>query len=207
MKCSIDVWSLNQESKELRGVVILEEFLVLSFDDLNVEISGFGLNDSLSCNKYVLINKELVSFSLVKIISHIKSLCTGTGLIKERGITDLKAGKLFDNSLIVKKGLESALRDFGLIGGVWSVPKVSRNLPVGVLQDVSGNDRGSDAGVVTVPDVVLEQFVLTHHFFEVTQILILRQRFSQGLPIEAVRVPDDFGDGLLDQLLNAVNTT
>ena len=45
----------------------------------------------------------------MKIVGHVKSLSTGTGLIEERGITDLKACELLNDGLIVKERLESAL--------------------------------------------------------------------------------------------------
>jgi hypothetical protein len=73
---------LDQETEELSGVVFLEELLVFSLDDLNVEIPGFGFNNGLCGNKYILINKKFGPISFMKIISHVKSLTTRTGLIK-----------------------------------------------------------------------------------------------------------------------------
>lgn len=122
MKSSVDIWSLDHESKELLGVVFLEEFFVLSFDDLNVEVSGLGLDDCLGCYEDFFVDEELGPFSFVKIVSHVKGLSTGAGLIEERRVTDLESGELLDNSLVVKEGLEPALGDFRLVWSVWCVP-------------------------------------------------------------------------------------
>jgi hypothetical protein len=83
MKRSIDVWSLNQEAEELSRVIFLEELLIFSLDDLNVEIPGFGFNNGLCGNKDIFINKKFRSISFMKIIGHVKSLTARTGLIKE----------------------------------------------------------------------------------------------------------------------------
>ena len=83
MKRSIDIRSLNQEAEELSRVVFLEEFLVFTLDDLNVEISGFSFNNSLCGDKDIFINEKLGPISLMKIISHVKSFAGSTGLIKE----------------------------------------------------------------------------------------------------------------------------
>lgn len=81
--------------------------------------------------------------------------------------------------------------------------EISRKIPVGVFENVSQNDRGSDRGVVTMSDIVFEQLVLTHYFFQMVQVLILSQWFPEGLPVQAVWVPDDFRNGLSHQLFYA----
>ncbi len=83
MKRSIGVWGLDQETEELSRVVFLEELLIFSLDDLNVEIPGFGFNNGLCGHKDIFINKKFGPISFMKIISHVKSLTTRTGLIKE----------------------------------------------------------------------------------------------------------------------------
>ncbi len=47
VKGTIDIWSLDHEAEEFSGIMFLEEFLVFSLNNLNVEISGFSLDDSL----------------------------------------------------------------------------------------------------------------------------------------------------------------
>lgn len=69
--------------------MFLEEFLIFSFDDLDVKISGFGLDDSLSGNEDILIDKEFGSITLMKVVSHVKGFGTSTGFIEERSVTDL----------------------------------------------------------------------------------------------------------------------
>lgn len=83
--------------------MFLEKLLILSFNDLDVEVSGFGLNDCLSGDEDVFINKKLGSVPLMEVVSHVKSFSTCTCLVKKGGVADLKSGQLLNNSLIVEK--------------------------------------------------------------------------------------------------------
>ena len=120
--------------------MFLEEFLVFSFDNLNVEVSGFSLDDGLSRKEDILINKKFGSVALMKVISHVKSLTTSAGLIKKRSVTDLETSEFLNYSLIIKKRLKSSLGNLCLIWCVRSVPKISKKLPVGIFKNVSEND-------------------------------------------------------------------
>ena len=144
MKGAIDIWSLDHEAEEFSGIMFLEEFLIFSLDDLNVEISGFSLDDCLGCQEDILINEKFGSISLMKVISHVKGLSTRTSLIEERGVTDLEASEFLNYSLIIKERLKPALGNLCLIWCVRGVPKISKKLPVGIFKNVSENDRGSD---------------------------------------------------------------
>lgn len=94
---------MDQDTEEFSWVVFLEKLFVLAFNDLDVEVSGFGFNDCLSGNEDVFINKKLGSVPLMEVISHVKSFSTCTCLIKKGGVADLKSGQLLNDSLIVKK--------------------------------------------------------------------------------------------------------
>ena len=131
MKRSIDIRSLNQEAEELSRVIFLEELLIFSLDDLNFEIPGFSFNNGLCGNKDIFINKKFGSISFMKIIGHVKSLTARTGLIKEWSVTDLKSSEFLNDSLIVKKRLESALGNLCLIRSVGSVPKSVKKYQLG----------------------------------------------------------------------------
>lgn len=115
----------------------MEEFLIFSLDDLDVKVSGFSLDDCLSCYKDVLVNKKFGSVSLMKVISHVKSLSSSTGFIKERSITYLEGGELFNYGLIIKERLESALGNLCLIRSVGGVPEFSEKLPVWIFEYIS----------------------------------------------------------------------
>lgn len=97
--------------------------------------------------------------------------------------------------------------DFCLVWGVWSIPEISKYVPVGIFQDVSSNDRGSDGGIISIANVVFEKLILVHHLSQMVEVLIFWQRFIQSLPIQTVRVSDHIWNGLSDQLFNAVNST
>lgn len=106
--------------------MFLEEFLVISLDDLNVKIFSFGLDNGLCCNEDSLINEEFVPFAFMKVIRHVECLATGTGLVEEGGVTDLQSSELLDNGLVIEKRFKSSLGNFSLVGGVRGVPKFSK---------------------------------------------------------------------------------
>lgn len=108
--------------------MFLEKFLVISLDDLDVEVFSFGLNNGLGCNEYSLINEELVPFSFMKVIRHVERLATSTGLIEEGGVTDLQSSELLDNGLVIEKRFKSSLGNFSLVRSVRGVPKFSKLL-------------------------------------------------------------------------------
>jgi hypothetical protein len=56
--------------------MFLEKLFVFAFNDFNFKVSSFGLYNSLGCNKHFLIDEELVSFSFMKIVCHVKSFGT-----------------------------------------------------------------------------------------------------------------------------------
>jgi hypothetical protein len=120
--------------------MFLEEFLVFSFDNLNVEISGFSLDDGLSRKEDILINEKFGSITLMKVISHVKGLTTSAGLIKKRSVTNLETSEFLNYSLIIKERFKSSLGNLCLIWCVRSVPKISKKLPVGIFKNVSEND-------------------------------------------------------------------
>lgn len=49
-------------------------------------------------------------------------LGSGGAFVEKGGIGDFHAGQLEDHGLIVEEGLETTLRDFGLVGGIRGVP-------------------------------------------------------------------------------------
>ena len=60
------------------------------------------------------------------------------GFVEHRGIGDIERGQIGDHRLEIEQRFEPALRDFGLIRRVGSVP-------TGILQNVPLNDRRRDA--------------------------------------------------------------
>lgn len=56
--------------------MFLEEFFIVAFDDFNVKVSGFGLDNGLSGDEDILIDEELFSFAFMEIIRHVKGLST-----------------------------------------------------------------------------------------------------------------------------------
>lgn len=48
--------------------MFLEEVFVVTFYDLNVKVSGFGLHNGLSGDKDILVDEKLFSFTFVEII-------------------------------------------------------------------------------------------------------------------------------------------
>jgi hypothetical protein len=67
----------------------LEELFVIADNDLNSQIFSFRFNYSLIGSVNSGIDEEFISFALVQIVCHIKSLSASAGLIKKRGVTDV----------------------------------------------------------------------------------------------------------------------
>src|SRR5262249_40224629 len=69
----------------------------------------------------------------------------GRGLVEERSVCDLKAGKIGDRSLEIEKRFEPSLADFRLIRRVRRIPgRIFKNIPL--------DDRRQDRTIITLPD-------------------------------------------------------
>jgi hypothetical protein len=132
------------EERAERGVVEVELGGV-GDDDLHAERLGAALDhrDRLR----VAVGGDEEPRALARLPEeHAHRLGRGRPLVEQRGVGDGEPGEVGDGGLEVQEGLEPALRDLGLVGGVGGVP-------AGVLEDVPEDDRRRERSVVAHPDV------------------------------------------------------
>ena len=138
--------------------------------------------------------KKTVDVGLGSALGHGHGLGGGGGLVEQRGVGDVEAGEVADHGLEVDEGFETALRDFGLVGGVGGVPG-------GVLEDVALDDGGDEGAVVALADERGEDLILGGDGAEVGDGLDLGERGAEG---ELAGGEDGGGDGLGDELVDGV---
>ena len=109
--------------------------------------------------------------------------------IQQRRVRHFHPRQLRHHRLEVEERLEAALRDLGLIRGVWRVP-------AGVLHHHPQNDARRDRVVVAEADVGAEGRVAVRQMRQTAQILVLAFRRRQ---VQRRREPDGPRDGFVDQ--------
>ncbi|CAI6084484.1 unnamed protein product [Clonostachys chloroleuca] len=191
---------------------LLHEFVIVgedvTDDELNAESLRSGLENLKSLGVAVLGHNEGLASALGGVgKSHGHGLGSGSSLIKDGGVGDLKASQVGDHGLEVEQGLETALTDLGL---VWSVAGVPR----WVLEDVALDDGGDLGTVVASSNVGLGDGVQVAKLLHLLPHELLRAPVCRhgskgvlGLPllhqIQASRFPPDLlWDGLADELLH-----
>ena len=114
-------------------------------DEGPAEGLGAGLEDGDGLGVAVAVDEEGGGGGLGGALGHGHGFGGGGGLVEQGGVGDVEAGEVADHGLEVEEGFETALGDFGLVGGVGGVPG-------GVLEDVAVDDGGDDGAVVALAD-------------------------------------------------------
>ena len=132
----------------------------------------------------------------MNVVGHKESLATSASFIQKRGIADFELSEFLHHSLVVDQALEAPLGNFGLVRGVGSIP-------AGVLQQISLDDAGDNAGIEAASQVGFVHFVFGDGLFEFLQENVLGDRISQHVALQRILVQDIVGDRLPDQLFHA----
>ncbi len=77
---------------------------------------------------------------------HVHGLGGSGRFVEQRCSRDLQPAQIYDHGLEIEQGLQSALRDLGLVGRVGGIP-------AGIFQDVALDDRRQDGLRVAHADV------------------------------------------------------
>jgi hypothetical protein len=71
MNYTFCIGCLNNYSKILLGFVLIEKLRIFSNNNLQIQKLGLCLNDSLSWNKNIHVQKDLFSLTFMDVIAHI----------------------------------------------------------------------------------------------------------------------------------------
>ncbi len=163
-------------------------------DEGPAEGLGAGLQEGDGLGVAVAVDEEDGGGGLGCALGHGHGFGGGGGLVEQGGVGDVEAGEVADHGLEVDESFETALGDFGLVGGVGGVPG-------GVLEDVALDDGGNDGSVVALADERGEDLVFGGDGAEVGDGLDFGERGAEG---ELAGGEDGGGDGLGDELVDGV---
>mmetsp|Transcript_3300 Transcript_3300/g.11596 ORF Transcript_3300/g.11596 Transcript_3300/m.11596 type:complete len:853 (+) Transcript_3300:643-3201(+) len=115
--------------------------------------------------------------------AHGHGLGGGGGLVEQRGVREGEPGEVGDHGLVVEQGLEPALGDLRLVGGVLSVPP-------GVLEQVPQDHGGGQGTIVPHADEVLVELVLGAELLHVREVLALGEGLGELAQLEGPVLAD-----------------
>ena len=160
MEAAVGLGIGEDAGKEFAGEVLRE---VGGLVNSPAEGGGTGVNDGGGGGMEAGGEPEGIAFRLVdRGVGEGGGLGGGSTFIEEGGIGDLEPSEVENHGLEVEKGFQTALGDFGLVGGVGAVPPR-------ILDDVAAEHGGRDGAVVAESDEGAAGLVLGKDFFEFGQ--------------------------------------
>lgn len=117
----------------------------VALDQLDAERLGAGGEHGLGLRQGVGVDDEHVGGCLAGAAGQGHRLGDGGGLVEQGGAGDVEGGQVGHDRLEVEQGLQAALGDLRLVGGVGGVP-------ARVLQEVAADDGRGDRVVVAQAD-------------------------------------------------------
>jgi len=142
---------------------------MISLHKLNTQRARAGTKHVNSLREHPVVHKIphstiLHSLPGPQVKAHNHCLGSSLGLIQQRGSSNVHPCEAAYHGLKVQQGLQTALRDLSLIGGIGCVPG-------GIFQYIPTNHRGKYGAVVPLSDKSLRGMIQRQSFPETLQIL------------------------------------
>ena len=158
---------------------------------------GIGLHNSEGLGKHTLVDEDfahtvLHGLTRTAVVEHDHGFAGGGGLVEQTGIAEGHAGHAGYHGLIVHQGLEAALADFGLVGGITGVP-------AGVLEHVAHDDSGSDSAIIAHADIGAPKLVAAGNIAHAVEEGLFADAAFEG---HRLGETDGAGHSLVDQFVH-----
>ena len=139
-----------------------QAFGLVAHGDFDVQALGAGAHDLDGLRVHVARDEEHRALGLGAAAGQRHGFGGGRALVQQRGVGDVQPGQVGDHGLVVQQGLQTALRDLGLVRRVGRVPG-------GILKNVAQHHVGRLRAVVTLADVAAVDLVAPGDLLELGQ--------------------------------------